>query len=304
MSELSRLASTPRTRNAAIEVPKLAARYWGVISRGHLVGAGLSNAGIARWIADGRLHRVFPGVYAVGQPVLSTEGELAAALLYAGSGAALSHETAAWWWQLVERRPTQLAISAPGRRRSLERLRIHHPRNLERVWHRRLPVTPPARTLLDFAACVSRRELRRALAEAFYLRLVTAEAINAVPTRGHPGSGALRAALAAHTPQLPRTRKGLEERFLELCEHHGISVPEMNVWIEGMRVDALWREHRLIVELDSQLAHGQETRVEQDRRRELKLRSAGWTVLRYSWQLVTQEGDRVAADLRAALAGR
>jgi hypothetical protein len=180
----------------------LAERQWGVVAWWQLREAGLGKATIPRWVEAGRLHRIYPGVYAVGHRKLRDEGSLAAALLYAGRGAALSHETAAWWLRITRTRPTQLAVSAPGHRSSIDGVRIHHPRHLERVWHRDLPVTPPARTLLDLAACVPRAELRRALAEAFYLRLATPGAVEAAFTRGHPGSAALREALAAHTPQL------------------------------------------------------------------------------------------------------
>jgi very-short-patch-repair endonuclease len=66
-------------------------------------------------------------------------------------------------------------------------------------------------------------------------------------------------------------------------------------------VDAVWRRQRVVVELDGQAAHGEATRVEHDRGREFKLRGAGWIVLRYGWRLITQEGERVAADLGSAL---
>ena len=39
-------------------------------------------------------------------------------------------------------------------------------RSVDRVWHKRFPLTPPAQTLLDIAAVVRLMELRRALAEA------------------------------------------------------------------------------------------------------------------------------------------
>jgi hypothetical protein len=257
---------------------------------------------VSRWIAAGRLHRVYPGVYALGHRKLRDEGQLAAALLYAGHGAALSHATAAWWWGILKSQPSTIDVSAPGHRRSLDALHLHHPRHLERVWHRRLPVTTPARTLLDVAASTPRAVLRRALAEAFYLRLVTVEAIEVILTRGHPGTAGLREALVSHTPQLARTRSVLEERFLALCEQAGLPVPEVNVRVEGLMVDVVWRRQAVVVELDGQVAHGGSVSVERDRRRELKLRAAGWLVLRYSWQQVTREPGRVAADLRASLA--
>jgi predicted transcriptional regulator of viral defense system len=301
MPEPSRSASDVRIRNATVAISQLAERQCGVVSRRQLKGFGLGDATLTRWLKAGRLHRVHPGVYAVGHRALSEKGRLAAALLYAGPGAALSHETGAWWLALTKDRPTQLAVSVPRRRRSLRGLRIHHPRHLDRIWHRGLPVTSPARTLLDLAACARRAELRRALAEAFYLRLVTVASVEAVLIRGHPGSGALREALAAHTPQLARTRSVLEERFLELCERYAIPAPEMNVRIEGLMVDAVWRRQRVIVELDGQQAHGDVVAIDRDRARELTLRAAGWLVHRYSWRQITQEGESVAGDLHSVL---
>jgi hypothetical protein len=51
------------------------------------------------------LHRIYPGVYAVGHKALSTEGRLLAAILYAGPGAALSHASAAHRWELISYMP-------------------------------------------------------------------------------------------------------------------------------------------------------------------------------------------------------
>jgi very-short-patch-repair endonuclease len=66
-------------------------------------------------------------------------------------------------------------------------------------------------------------------------------------------------------------------------------------------VDAAWFEQRVVVELDSHLAHGTPSKLENDHRRDLELRAAGYTVLRYTWQQVTQTPERVVADLRREL---
>jgi hypothetical protein len=60
-----------------------------------------------------RLQRIHPGVYALGHRALRIEGRLAAALLYAGRGAALSHTTAAWWWGLLDVEPKHIRLSVP-----------------------------------------------------------------------------------------------------------------------------------------------------------------------------------------------
>jgi very-short-patch-repair endonuclease len=69
-----------------------------------------------------------------------------------------------------------------------------------------------------------------------------------------------------------------------------------------MRVDALWRDRRLAVELDGGPAHGGVAGMKRDRERELALRAAGFQVVRYSWEQVTGRPERVAADLRRLLA--
>jgi hypothetical protein len=294
--------SNCRTQIASPRLRELATRQWGVFSRAQLRSCGFSDAGIARAVARGWLVRIHPGVYAFGHDVLPIEGRLMAALLYAGPGSALSHTTAAWWWGVIETLPRVIHISSGHRRRPRTGLRLHLPRGLERDFHRTLPVTPVSRTLLDLAASLGFDGLRRAVAEADYRGLLDASAVAAVLGPGRPGSGALRKALKAHLPQLAETLSVLEERFLLLCESYGIPLPEVNAVVGGLKVDALWRGSRTIVELDGHEAHAGPSAAERDRARELVLRTAGYRVLRYTWQQVTKQADVVAADLRVALA--
>jgi predicted transcriptional regulator of viral defense system len=301
MPEQSQFAAGPRQLSAALRLSRTAERQWGVVSRRQVLACGLSSSSIRRWMRSGRLNRVYPGVYAVGHKVLCVEGRLAAALLWAGPGAALSHTTAVWWWRLLPREPREIHVSAPRRRSSVHGIHIHYRPGLERTSHRDLPITTVAQALLEVAPLVPFTELRRALAEADFRRLVDQRQLDAVLGRGRPGSAALRAALAAHQPRLARTLSVLEERFLGLCEEAELPLPEVNAVVHGLMVDALWRDERVIVELDGHAAHATPAAVERDRRRDLTLRAAGHTVLRYTWQQVTQTPRRVEADLRAAL---
>jgi hypothetical protein len=114
----------------------------------------------------------------------------------------------------------------------------------------RLPVTTVPITLLDYAATASVSRLRRALAEAEYLKLLDLDAVVAELGRGRRGSSRLRRALSRHEPRLARTRSGLERLFFAVCESAGLPLPEVNVRIAGMTVDALWRRERVIVEID------------------------------------------------------
>jgi very-short-patch-repair endonuclease len=109
--------------------------------------------------------------------------------------------------------------------------------------------------------------------------------------------------MAAHFPQLAACESPLEVDFVLLCEQFGLPIPEPNVRIGRWRPDMLWREARLIVELDGEDAHHTPAQLLADERRAADLRSRGFTVIRFTWEQVHFDADAVAADLRARLAG-
>jgi REase_MTES_1575 len=111
----------------------------------------------------------------------------------------------------------------------------------------------------------------------------------------------LRKAAKHHIPQLAQTFSELEERFLDLCESAGLPLPEVNAKVGLMRVDALWRDQRLAVELDGGQAHAGVAAMKRDREREMALRSMGFRVVRYTWDQIVKRPDTVVADLRRLL---
>jgi hypothetical protein len=272
-----------------------------VISRSQLVHVGVSTSAIDRWLEAGWLVPCHPAVYAVGHAAIGIVGRLNAALLYAGPKSALSHQTAGWWWRLIEPKPTVIHVSEPGERRSQPELRIHHPRTVEYVEHRGLRVTPLPRTLRDLFWVLDSSQARRALAEADHRGLLDPVAIYAELGRGRRGGTALRQGMASHLPELAATFSVLEERFLALVADDGLPLPEVNAWVEGMLVDCVWRQQRLVVELDGHKTHDRSAAIENDRHREMRLRHGGFSILRYTWQQVTREGHLVLAELRAEI---
>ena len=230
-----------------------------------------------------RLHRVHRGVYAVGHTGLSIEGRWMAAVLAAGRGAVLSHGSAAAHWGLLRPFRDVVDVSVPshaGRRRR-EGIRIHRRAALKpsEVTRRLgIPVTTPARTVADLDGAVSPRLARRARrqAEVFGLPL-----------------GELRS---------DRSRSDLERAFLGLCRRHGLPSPQVNARVGRWTVDFLWRSRRLVVETDGYVYHRGSVAFEDDHARDLDLRSAGCTVLRYDDTQLESEPERVAADVAGALA--
>ncbi len=279
----------------------LAGRQFGRVARRQLLPLGVSDDQIAWWLGAGYLLRRLPGVYAVGHAAPSVEAELSEALLYAGPAAVLSHATAAWWLGLHRQKPPLIDLSTPRRCRGLSGIVVHDRRTLPRNWHRGLPTGPVAHVLRDYAWTAEDEYLRRALAEAEYQGWLDLDAVRAVLRRGQRGSAALRRALTRHEPRLALTRSELERRLLALCQRFGLPLPECNVTIDGMLVDALWREERVVVEVDGRRGHQTWAQIQRDRERELRLRNAGFVVLRYVWRQLEQEPEAVASDLGRAL---
>ena len=204
----------------------------------------------------------------------------------------LSHATAAAAWDLRPRAGAIHVISRSGGRRA--GLRVHRSRALtpdDTTTLRGIPMTTPARTIIDLAHTLEGRPLEQALDRADQLRLLDFAELHA---RSIPRS--LQAVLSLYTATTP-TRSELEERFLQLCDDHGIRRPEVNTRIEGIEVDFVWRDRRLIVEVDGYAYHRSPTAFEADRERDVRLMVAGWRVARLTWTQITRRPAWVASVL-------
>jgi predicted transcriptional regulator of viral defense system/very-short-patch-repair endonuclease len=286
-----------RNQDAKVRLAQLADRQWGRVTWDQIRAIGIERATVNRWRKRGYLHRVLPGVYAVGHRAGDYVADLVGALLYAAPGAMLSHATAAHWLGLLDEKPRQIHITTPRRCRSQRRIVVHERRACDRVWHNDLPVTTLAQTLLDLAADAPLRTVRKALANADYRHTLNIAELDAALGPGRPGSSRLREALRDHQPILARTRSNLEVMFVELCEEARIPTPELNQRIAGWEVDALWREERIAVELDGYDNHRSRAQVKRDRRKEMALRAAGFTPVRYSEEQLTRYRAAVIEEI-------
>lgn len=301
MAKASKKSPAPRDKNSKLRHEHVAGQQWGVIGCRQLADCGVSTSTASRWRAKSRLQVIYPGVCAYGHSSIPVEGQLLAALLYAGPDSVLSHSTAAWWWGLIEHQPRDIEVSVPRRVACRPGLVVHQRSRIDATRHRRFAITTVPQTLRDFSATATPIEARHALAKADYLRLFDPAAVRAVCGQGRPGSATLREALDRHEPRLARTRSWLELEFIPFCESAGIPLPEVNENVEGWTVDALWRRERVVVELDGYDNHSTRGQMERDRREELQLRAAGFLVIRYTRHQVVHEPELVAADLLTRL---
>src|SRR3954464_8327613 len=137
-------------------IAALASRQHGVVSRAQLLDLGVGPDAIKHRVALGRLHPLHRGVYAVGHRALRSEAWWMAAVLAAGAGAALSYRSAAELWGIRSGSRPRIDVNVPRHRRSTARLQLHlvEMQPDEVTMDAGIPVTTPARTLLDLAAVV------------------------------------------------------------------------------------------------------------------------------------------------------
>jgi Transcriptional regulator, AbiEi antitoxin/Protein of unknown function (DUF559) len=280
-----------------------------IVTLAQLEALGLSPRAARHRAAAGRLVRIHRGVYSIGRPTV--EGRWMAALLACGAGAVLSHRSAAMLWDIQDASPGEVDVTVLTRSgRSRAGIVAHRADALDPadITHRRrIRCTSLARTLLDLAAVVDRRALERAVDRAEELRAFDLIAIQAVLERhpGRRGSRPLRGVLGGYSgPSL--TRSEAEERMLALIDEAALPRPSTNAWIalengSGYSADFLWRQPRLIVEVDGRTYHAKRKALVSDRRRDRRLALAGFETRRYAASEVIDDPDHVAAEIRAFL---
>lgn len=298
-----------RRISADAQIRALAERQHGVVTRAQLMALGIGPDLIDHRLATRRIETVHRGVFALSRELLSREGLWLASVMAIGEGAALSHSSAAAHWRIRPYSSGVPHVTTSRRVRRQEGIRLHYLplADDEVTLHDGIPVTTPARTVLDLAASLNLHALRRTMREADFLRLAAGPSLPELVTRypGRTGIANARALLADGWSAL-RTRNDFEDAFLALVEQAELPRPEVNALVEAagerFEVDFLWRQARLIVELDGFQSHGTRSGFEADRRRDRILQLAGFDVFRVTYRALTQD-QALLRDLRRRLHG-
>ena len=282
-----------------------AAKQHGVVARRQLVAMGFTRKGIEWALATGRLHRTERrGVYALSRGGLSEHGRLMAALLWAGPGAVLSHESAADLWRIRRQRDRTIALSVPAVRkpRSSGGVTVHRRRRMrgrDLTRHYGIPITKPVRTLVDLATVASRDEVERAIGQADARNLVRADSLREQLERvAGPGVRLVRDILDRDAFVL--THSDLERRFVRLAARAGLPKPQSQRQMGRARVDFYWPELNLVVECDSLRYHRTQLQQAEDRARDHAHRLTGRERERLTHYQVRHEPDHAVAVLRAS----
>ncbi len=289
----------------------------GVLTVEQAAIAGISRRQVSAWVDGGRLVRIGHGAYLVGGSPLTFEARVLGTVLVHGTETWASHRTAAALWG-VPGFPAdhRIDILRPADGSNARKGAVVHRSTLipeEHVTvHRGIPVTTPARTLMDLSAGIGARRLQTAVAETIRRGLCTDTGLRVVLARlggrGRPGTRRLRSVLDARDPALP-TLSELEALARAVLVGAGVPEPTWQAdisdeqgWIG--RVDGLYAAARIVIELDSHEWHSQQTDVLEDARRDQRLIGAGFVVLRVRWSDLIHRPEAVIAHLQILLDAR
>lgn len=299
-------------------INSLAEAQHGVVSRRQLRSVGIGPGAIASRLQRGALLSASPRVLRVAGSPLTELARCMAAVLDAGSGAVLSHRSAAWFWDVPGFLLDEVDVIASrgSVRRSDGRLAVvHRPRQLlagHTVVLAGIPVTTPTRTVFDLAGLpgVAAGKVERTLDGLWARGRVDAESCAAVlddvAVRGRPGITLMRALLAERGADYRAPESNAEARFHAIVRQAGLGSFERQVnigaetgWVG--RVDFADPLRRIVVEVDPALHHGSFSAQRNDRQRHDALRAAGWHVISVTDTDLFHRPSEVIARIRDAV---
>ncbi len=243
-----------------------------------------------------------------GAPLQFESFALAAALAV-GPDACLSHNAAGRLWKMDEVVSAAPEVSLIGRsRRHVEGVVIHEPRTLtgrDVTTLGVIPVTTPARTLIDLAGIVNLTALEDALDSAVRRELVTVKALmrrlRYVDARGRTGLPLLKQLLDERLGT-PGSGSTLENIVRRAFDDAGLPSPVAQYEIHGpdgfvARVDFAYPDARLAIEVDGYEFHSSRRAWEGDLVRQNKIVALGWFVLRTTRRQVRERPHEVVAQV-------
>lgn len=296
----------------------LAERQHSVVSGAQVRSLGANGDAVVHRRASLEWERATPRVLRLVGSVATFEQRCMIAVLDAGGGAVVSHETSLGLIGLPGFDAVALHVSRQRGRaaRQVTAATLHQPRLLpERhlTEVRGIPTVCPARALFDAASTLHPGRVERALDNALARKLVGLDDVRRVTlellAHGRTGSALFRTLLATRGAGWIPKESSHERRLFALLAAAGDPLPDGQVdlgdergWI--CRADAYYRVERLDVEVDGDLGHTAVLDVLADRRRDARLRATGIEVLRFTEHELDADPEGCLAEIRAVRRAR
>lgn len=267
-----------------------AARQHGLVTRRQVEAVGFDAASTDRFVAAGRLVPVRRGIYRLrGWPITRSQ-ELLSLCLNERHLVAISHLTAADIHGIFTSDEHHVSVAHPASVR-LTDARVHRLRDFSAEfvqWVDGVPVTTPARTLLDLGACLPPRTVERLVDHACAVGLVPVSALwrHRIDSgvQGRNGAGRLGWALRSLPEGVELAESGPEITISRVLAKYDLPAPVRQhpvcVGARRYRLDLAWPDVKLAVEYDGRQFHSQPRDLANDRRRQRHVEAQGWQFVR------------------------
>lgn len=270
----------------------------------------MSKDSVTARVRSGRLTAIHNGVYTASPRQITALGRAMAAVLAAGPGAFLSHQSAAWLLKLDRAKPVIHVSKRGGMNRTLEpfdgygKVIVHSTRRLEQYEVTRaagIPVTNFIRTTIDLAGGMNRDELESYLADADRERLLQLKRLETELGHwsGRRGIALLRKTLGDWHPATEEEMLVFQKEFLQALVAAGAPRPQVDPLIDGCLIDLLFPEYMAMFELDGHAFHRDPATQTRDAARDRNNTLLGYQVNRFTRQ---EFRDNRAETIRQALA--
>lgn len=297
-------------------VAPIAARQHGLITREQVRAAGVSDQQLRSLRGAGVLTTTQPRVYAVAGAPSSWEQLLCGKVLAAGPLTVAGARSAAGLWRLdrFRRQHMDLLAPAPSGRR-VPGARTHETNDLpsrDRTVFEGIPVSTPARTIIDVARYVSPARLGSMLDDAVRRDLTSYEEVQQrfaeLAARGRDGIATVRQVLSTRPGGAVVPDSPLEHDVRALLRRSAVPEPVLHFRVDCDELtyvlDLAWPHHLVALECDGFRFHRTPAQLDWDDRRRTALALRGWLVLHTTRNLLRSQPDRLVHDVRTALACR
>ena len=295
---------------------RVAARQHGVISRSQLVAAGCSDRNVRTLVRDGLLERRERGIYVIGGSPPTWHQRVLIACFAGGPLALAGHRCATSLWRFDRYRAGVIELAAPYESARIRAgLRVHRSTDLparDRTVLDGIPVTSPARTLVDVSRFMTPTRLASMVDDAVRRDLTSYEELHerfsALARPGRDGIATMRAVLADRPGGAPVPGSSFETEVKALLLTGGVPEPVLQhrVQCDDMTyvLDLAWPELLVAVECDGFRFHRTPDQLEWDARRQSELALRGWLVHHVTWRRTRRDSEGMVRDVRRLLSSR
>ena len=270
-------------------VAQRAERQHGLVTGADARRAGLTHSQVQARVLNGRWRRLARDLFAVAGSVPTTHQAILAACLAGPVGTVASHFSAAFLFGLLAA-PKAVHVTVGPTSSNRSQLAVVHRAHLSRADRSRIgviPVTTPARTLVDLAARLESHQYVDVLDAALVKGLATwprvLAALERAGTRnGPPGAALVRHGLEPWATDIP-FESVAEVRLLRRLRSWCLPDPvgQHVILDEGgrfvARVDFAWVRPMVVLEYQGRAHHGPR-QAPLDEARIAKLQALGWRV--------------------------